>query len=54
MNLEKLFYDLLIKAETGDELNRWISEINDEFITAVYRVVETNNFWEEHKGEVTE
>ena len=47
MSFEELFYDFLIEAETGDELNRLISEINDELSAAEERVVEKNNLWED-------
>ena len=53
MNFEELFYDFLIEAETGDELNRLISEINDELNIAKYIVLEANSLWEDYKREVT-
>ena len=34
MNFEELFYDFLIEAETEAEVDRLISEINDELSTA--------------------
>lgn len=47
MNFEDLFYDFLIEAETGAEVDRLISEINDELSAAEERVVEKNNLWED-------
>ena len=47
MNFEELFYDFLIEAKTGAELDRLISEINDELSAAEERVVEKNNLWED-------
>ena len=47
MSFEELFYDFLIEAETGAELNGLISEINDELSVAEERVVEKNNLWED-------
>lgn len=47
MSFEELFYDFLIEAETGAELDRLISEINDELSAAEGRVVEENNLWED-------
>lgn len=47
MSFEDLFYDFLIEAETGAELDRLISEINDELSAAEERVVEKNNLWED-------
>ena len=39
MNFEELFYDFLIEAETGAEVDRLISEINDELSSAEDRVL---------------
>ena len=47
MSFEELFYDFLIEAETGVELDRLISEINDELSATEERVVEKNNLWED-------
>lgn len=47
MSFEDLFYNFLIEAETGAELDRLISEINDELSAAEERVVEKNNLWED-------
>lgn len=47
MSFEELFYDFLIEAETGAELDRLISEISDELSAAEERVVEENNLWED-------
>lgn len=47
MSFEELFYDFLIEATTGDELDRLVSEINDELSAAEERVVEKNNLWED-------
>lgn len=51
MNFEELFYDFLIEAETRDELNRLINELNDAFIAAEYQVLEANNLWEDYEKE---
>lgn len=54
MSFEDLFYDFLIEAETGAELNRLINEINDELSVAKYIVLEANNLWEDYKRELAE
>ena len=54
MSFEDLFYDFLIEAETGAELDRLISKINDELNVAKYIVLEANNLWEDYKREVME
>lgn len=54
MSFEDLFYDFLIEAETGAELNRLIGEIYDELNIAKHIVLEANNLWEDYKREVME
>lgn len=47
MSLEDMLYDVLVDANTGEELDMLISEVEAALSSAEDRVVEDKDLWED-------